>query len=122
MIQPKILDQANTSQTVGQEDIKVTDNGKRHIAVGIAFHNVLLPQMKKYVDFKLENHHTELVKTFHIDDKNKFILPPNEQFSRHNKDLEDPNYSVKSHHQLAKLYLEPHMTKFDKITEESFDS
>ena len=32
------------------------------------------------------------------------------------------NYSVASHHDFAKLYLQPHMVKFSSITDESFDA
>ena len=122
MIRPKEITQTGISQIRWPEEI--TDNGKRHIVTGIALHNVLIPELKKYVELKLEEHYQNLVKEFHVNDRHKFIKPPDERFSISSleRELNDASYSIKSHHELAKLYLERHMRKFSKITDESFDS
>ena len=37
--------------------------------------------------------------------------------------IDDPkNFIIKSHHDLAKLFLKDFMTKFDKITDDAFDA
>ena len=114
------LTQPVSSTTVTQGAISLSDETKRHLAVGIALNNVLLPELKNLVDVQLKKLHDHLVKQCSINTHQNSLMQP----QKYGFEYKDPNndYIVTTHHELAKLFLKPFMRFFNKITDDSFDA
>ena len=97
----------------------VPDNVKRHVAVGIAFNNVLVPELRAVINCRLEKLYNDLVSKHKIDTTNNNLMKP----GIYGFAYRDPNndFVVPDHHDLARLHLQAHMAKFKKITDSSFD-
>ena len=54
IVLPKNLSIQPTSNTVTSNTINIPDESKYHVVVGIAMMNVLVPELKKYIDLKME--------------------------------------------------------------------
>ena len=123
IVHPQDLSQTSTSSTVSSRVIgNLDDNTKRHVTIGIALNNVLVPELKKYVDLRLSKLYKELVSKYSINTKQSKLKKPY-LFGFNYKDHNDPNeYVITSHDELAKRYLKTYMTKFTKITDDSFDA
>ena len=95
--------------------LSLTDNVKRHVITGIAFHNVLVPQLRGFVEHRIKELYPVLVQKYSINDSENYVPPPDELFFLNNPDLKNPAYSVKNYHELATLYLARHL-KVDQIS------
>ena len=111
----ELLTTTNSSNTLAT----VPDNVKRHVAVGIAFNNVLVPELRAVIDCRLEKLYNDLVSKHKIDTTNNNLMKP----GIYGFSYRDPNndFVVPDHHDLARLHLKAHMVKFKKITDSSFD-
>ena len=115
--------------------LNLTNETKRWVVIGCVLQTVLSPVLRKLINLKLQQLY------FHLNLKQK--LKNQSYKSRLKKDNDNGafsfnydninqnnvlrsqakwNYSVTSHHDLAKLYLKPHMATFSCITDESFDT
>ena len=97
----------------------VTDNVKRHVVVGIALNNVLVPQLRAVIDHDLKGLYDNLVIKHKINtNKNDLFTPEAHGFSYRDA---GNDYIVYSHHELAKLFMKKEMVKFKRITDPTFD-
>ena len=120
IVPPLDLSQTSSSTTIGSQTLAgVTDNVKRHVAVGIAFNNVLVPELRTVIARRLEKHYNSLVTKNQINTENNDLWKP-EQYGFSYRDPKD-DFVVSSHHELAKLFMEAHMVKFKHITDSTFD-
>ena len=108
----------------------MSDDIKRHVAIGIALNNVLVPQLKRFVDSKLISLYQQLVIKYKIDSQLQSSFGDREQYKKiareegfQNVKPNDPLPTIIcSHHELAKLYLQPFMRHFNNINDEKFDA
>ena len=108
----------------------MSDDIKRHVAIGIALNNVLVPQLKRFVDSKLISLYEQLVIKYKIDSQLQSSFGDREQYKKiareegfQNVKPNDPLPTIIcSHHELAKLYLQPFMRHFNNINDEKFDA
>ena len=71
IVLPHELSQPETSTTISSQTLAgVTDNVKRHVAVGIALNNVLVPELRAVIDCSLEKFYRILVATHKINTTN----------------------------------------------------
>ena len=115
-------------------NLNLTEETKRWLITGCVLHNVLLPELRKYIEPELLklynnlNQYQRLVKqTYGNRLKNdggggSYNFNYNSINQNDSKSAAKWNCSVISHHDLAKLYLKPFMAKFSSITDESFDA
>ena len=95
------------------EDLELTENHKRQIITSIAL-NKLMPELNRgFVEIEIKDHYSYLVKTFRINRTKNYIVPPRDKFFQFYG-------NVQNYHELAMLYLEPHMRRYDKMSD--FDS
>ena len=109
----------------------ITDNDKRWIVVGVALNTALLPKLKEMIELEMVKLYKKWNQAYRIESQTtKLHLRKDQSFtlnyqsinsnhslgnkSKWNHDIRDPN-------ELAKLYLKPHMVKFSKLSDESFD-
>ncbi len=130
-------------KVVSKRDLNLSDNVIRHIIVGIAINNILVPYLKLYVNETLEAFFDELKMRFMIDtDNNTLVSPKAEGFAfqydlmpktskkarrakkGHQSEPEvSPPPKIESHHELAKLYLFMKSSKdFKEVTEDNVDA
>ena len=119
IVLPQDLSQPSSSTTISSQVLSsVTDNVKRHVAVGIALNNVLVPELRTVIDCRLEKFYSILVATHKINTTNNDLWTPEKYgFSYRNQN----DFVVSSHHELAKLFMQAHMANFSKITDPSLD-
>ena len=113
IVNPKVINQLSTKNTVSQTSIDLDEETKRWAVVGIAMANVLSPALQKYIDQKLYVLYNELVKNYKVNtDQNTLKDPGKEgywfQYRNYTK------HNIKSHHDLATLFLDKKMVKFKK--------
>ena len=114
---------------------QIHDNDKRWIVIGNVLHTELTPALRKYIDTKMQNFYQTLntksnlrVQTYgkhHKKDpngSNKFFYENINGNAVQSKKSSSYDYKIKDHNDLAKLYLQPRMVKFDKISDGSFDA
>ena len=114
---------------------KIDDSDKRWIVIGNVLHTELTPALRKYIDTTMQNFYQLLnrksnlgVQTYgqhHKKDPNgtsKFFYESINGNDVQNRKPSTYDYKIKDHNDLAKLYLQPRMVKFDKITDGSFDA
>ena len=63
---PRDLSQPSTSSTMSKARVNIDDNTKRQVAVGIGLNDVLVPELRKYLDYQLEKFYKVLVNTHKI--------------------------------------------------------
>ena len=115
------------------QNLSLTEETKRWLVTGCVLHTVLLPELRKCIE-------RELLKLYNNLNQNQRLVNQaygkqlkndggNYKFNYNSINQNDSiksaakwNYSVISHHDLAKLYLKPFMAKFSFITDESFDA
>ena len=120
IVPPLDLSQTSSSTTIGSQTLAgVTDNVKRHVAVGIAFNNVLVPELRNVIACTLEKHFNDLVTKHKINTTKNDLWKP-EQYGFSYRDSNN-DFVVSSHHKLAKLFMQAHMVKFKHITDSTFD-
>ena len=124
VVLPKNLSTQSTATTISCNTINIPDETKNHVIVGIAMMNVLVPELKKYIDLKMKTFYDQLVKKYKINSADNSLYPEEAGYKfEYRKPIDDPkNFNIKSHHDLAKLFLKDFMTKFDKITDDAFDA
>ena len=114
---------------------QINDNDKRWIVIGNVLHTELTPALRKYIDTNIQDFYQTLNKKYHLsvqtygthhkkdpNGSSKFFY---ENINGNNMQGKKPStydYEIKDHNHLAKLYLEPRMVKFDKISDGSFDA
>ena len=97
----------------------MTDNVKRHVVVGIALNNVLVPQLRAVIDHDLKGLYDNLVTKHKINtNKNDLFTPETHGFSYRDA---GNDFIVSSHDELAKLFMKKEMVKFKRITDPTFD-
>ena len=106
--------------------LDLTDGEKFHTVVGIALNSVLIPGLKSYVDEKVAEYYKELVSKYKIDSPNSTldvatIIGQNLGLNIHEKKCKHLR-EIKTHHQLAKHYMQKKMVQFDKITDGKTDA
>ncbi len=109
--------------------MKLDENCRRHMVVGICFNNFLVPTLRKCIDPKLRQHHEQLAYNYNIaTTENCLVGISAEQKYNFTYDNDNPDYNqdldnhpVPDHHILAKLYLLPYMRHFDHVTEDAFE-
>ena len=115
------LSQASSYSTISSQTLAgVTDNVKRHVAVGIAFNNVLVPELRSVIACRLEKHYNSLVTKHKINTTNNDLWEPLKDYGFSYRDPKK-DFVVSSHHELAKLFMQAHMAKFNRITDSTFD-
>ena len=118
-VPPQDMSQPSSSTTISSNVLSgVTDNVKRHVAVGIAFNNVLVPELREVIDCRLEKLFNSLVAKHKINTPNNNLWKPEAGSLSYRK---KNDFIVSSHHELAKLFMQAHMAKFSRITDSSFD-
>ena len=114
---------------------QINDNDKRWIVIGNVIHTELTPALRKYIDTKIQTFYQTLntkynlsVQTYgkhHRKDPNgssKFFYENINGNDVQGKKSSTYDYKIKDHNDLAKLYLQPRMVKFDKISDGFFDA
>ena len=75
IVLPKNLSIQPTSNTVTSNTINIPDESKYHVVVGIAMMNVLVPELKKYIDIKMKAFYDSLVKKYKINTPDNNLYP-----------------------------------------------
>ena len=110
IVLPQDLSQPSSSSTISSRALTgVTDNVKRHVAVGIALNNVLVPELRAVIDCRLEKFYSILVATHKINTTNNNLWKP-EKYGFSYRDPKN-DFVVSNHHELARLFMQAHMAK-----------
>ena len=64
---PKDLTERGISNSVKSSQIDLTEDVRRHVVVGIALNNYLVPKLKQYVDQQMKLYYSKLVRDYRID-------------------------------------------------------
>ena len=120
LVTPKILSESTDHRPTST--LTIDDQSKRHIVIGIALVNVLLPELKNYVDKKLSVFYNILVQEHQINTtSNTFFQDKGQKL--HYKDPRNPQSCIiHDHHQLAQLYILPSSLRFKSINDDTFDA
>ena len=123
------------SYLVSLKNWTISDNDKRWIVIGIVLHTVLTPALRKYIDAKMQRFYHTLNKECNLNAQthkkhhkkdphgnSKFFYENINENGLQNKKAFTYDYKIKDHNGLAKLYLQPHMVKFEKVSDGSFDA
>ena len=99
---------------------------RRHVVVGIALNNCLVPQLKGFVDHQIEIYYKILVKKYGIDSSQSRLDDKVIRRERLGLNIFDRGKllnNIKSHNELAKHYQQQHMTtSFKSILDEATDA
>ena len=106
--------------------IDLTDEIRRHVVVGIALNNHLVPQVKEFVDQQMKVYHKMLVKDYRIDTSQSLLdkkVIRREKLGLNIFDRGNSLSNIRSHDVLAKHYQQQHMTEtFISILNEGTDA
>ena len=70
------LTQQTTSSTVSKATINLPDEVKNHVVIGISLMNILVPELKKYINFKVKDFYGKLVRDYKINTPNNTLQNP----------------------------------------------
>ena len=125
-IHSKDLTERGISNTIKSSQIDLTDDIRRHVVVGIALNNCLVPQLKEYVDQQMKSYYKVLVKKYKIDSSESCLDDKVIKRERLGLNIFDRGKSlsnIRSHDELAKHYQQQHMTtSFKSILDEGTDA
>ena len=105
------------------------------MVIGNVLHTELTPALRKYIDTKMQNFYQTLNKKLNVKAQaygkqhkkdpygsSKFFYENINGNDVQSKKPSTYDYKIKDHNDLAKLYMQPRMVKFDKISDGSFDA
>ncbi len=135
----KILDPSESTPVVRGKLLNLEDGVKRHVVVGIALNNVVVPELKKYINFRLRELFSKLKSEKKINNMAATVQELNQWglkdggFKYKEPSPKEPekleayrqdrmNYQISNHNELAKLFLLPYMTHFHEITDDVFEA
>ena len=125
IVHPKDLTERRIFSSFKSSQIDLTDNERRHVVVGIALNNYLVPQIKPFVDKKMEEYYEKLKKDYKIHSSAselKSEIAESLGLNIHEKRC-NVLRNIKSHSDLAKYYQLPHMVRtYKNILDESTDA
>ena len=64
---------ASPTNSIKSSQIDLTDDIRRHVVVGIALNNYLVPQLKEFVDQKMREYYEQLVTQYKINTSQSWL-------------------------------------------------
>ena len=117
---------ASPTNSIKSSQIDLTDDIRRHVVVGIALNNYLVPQLKEFVDQQISVYYKKLVNDYKIDTSQSWLdekVIRRERLNLNIFDGEKRLSNIRSHNELAKHYQQQHMTRnFKSILDEGTDA